>query len=614
MSRMQQRIILPQPKRQAVVRLCGKSHTIAEAGALAIKEHYLGNFQAAADIYDLIRAKVPDSAEVHINCGVTLQAMKRYADALKCFDQAIALKPNHAEAYNNRGAVLQSMKRFHDALASYDQAILLKPDYANAHFNRGSTFKTLKCYVEAMECFDQAIALKPDHAEAYNNRGVVLQEMKRYDEALASFDKTIALKPDHAAAYNNRGIIQVIKGDMPAAEQMFLKVVALKPDFPDPWFNLVNIRKYQNVDNAEVKNIRILINKSGTSPEDKEHLYFSLGKIYDDCGRYDEAFECYRQANQIRNAMVAYDADGVRRMTNGIIDVFSKDFLAQPFVFASASQLPLFIVGMPRSGTTLLASILSNHRSIATAGELSTIADFASRLPELTGNEFPYPQGVKHMPPAVAMRLINDYERRLRRDLGSDGPRVKDKTPLNFRNLGFISRLFPRTRMRSDLDSNVAHVIDKNPLNFKNLGFISMLFPKARFIHCTRHPLDTGLSNYLQRFPLNLDYSFDLRNIGHFYGEYLKLMEHWRKVLPLPMIEVSYEDMILNTEQMTRKTLDILGLEWDERCLAPHTNPCAVETASQWQVRQPIYRGSLERWRRYEKHLGPLKEMLPHTG
>jgi tetratricopeptide (TPR) repeat protein len=577
---MPQHIRQPQHKRKAAVRLRGRSYSIAEAGALAITEHNLGHFQAAVDIYDLIRANFPEYAEVHINRGVALQTMKRYADALASFDLALALKPGYAEVYNNRGAVLQLLKRYDDALASYDKAIALKPDYANAHFNRGSTLKTMKRHAEALARFDQAIMLKPDHAEAHNNRGVLLQEMRRYDDALASFDKTIAVKPDHAAAYNNRGIVLMIKGDMSEAERMFLKAVELNPNFPDPWFNLVNIRKYQNVDNADVKNICALLNKPGTSLDDQEHLHFALGKIFDDCGRYDEAFESYRQANQIRNTHAAYDSDGVTRMTNGIMEIFSKDFLAQPCAFASDSQSPLFIVGMPRSGTTLLANILSNHRSIATAGELSTITDFVSRLPELTGNGMPYPQVAKHITAAVATRLINDYEQRLRRDVGSDVP----------------------------------HVIDKNSLNFRNLGFISMLFPKARIIHCTRHPLDTGLSNYFQRFPLDLDYSFDLRNIGRFYGEYLRLMEHWRKVVPLQVIEIIYEDMILNTEQTVRKTLAFLGLEWDPRCLLPHTNPCAVETASQWQVRQPIYKESTERWRHYEKHLAPLKEIFGFKG
>jgi tetratricopeptide (TPR) repeat protein len=530
----------------AAIPLRGKKYTVTEASALAIQEFNLGHLQAALGIYNLILARFPD----------------------------------YAEACNNRGAILQKMNRYEEALASYDRAIVLKPDYANVHHNRGSTLKKLNRYEEALASFDRAIALQPDHAEAYHNRGVILQEMKRYDEALASYDRTLALKPDHAEACNNRGLILANRGDMAAAEKMFLQAAALKPDFSEPLFNLAIIRKYRSADSAEVKNIRMLLDKPGISSEDKESLYFSLGKIYDDCGLYDEAFECFRLANQLRNASVAYDAGAVTRLTNAIIEVFSPDFLAQPFAFASDNRSPLFIVGMPRSGTTLLASILSNHRSIATAGEVPAILDFTARLPELTGTGIPYPQSAKQLTPAVAGRLIHDYEQRLRRDVGSEVPQV----------------------------------IDKNMLNFRHLGFISMLFPQARIIHCTRDPLDTGLSNYFQRFPKYLDYSFDLRNIGHFYGEYARLMAHWRKISALKMMEISYEDMIQNTEPVVRRMLHFLGLSWDERCLAPHTNPASVETASQWQVRQPIYQQSVGRWRHYEKHLAPLMEILRRSG
>lgn len=510
---------------------------------MAVEEHRRGHFQAAADIYSRILAKVPD----------------------------------YAEGHNNRGVILQIMQRYDEALASYNKAITLKPGYANAHFNRGTVLNKMLRRDEALVSYDQAIALNPNHTEAHNNRGVVLQEMKRYDEALACYDKVIALKPDHAEAHNNRGIVLASKGNMAEAEGMFLKASHLKADFPDPLFNLANIHSHQNTDDAEVKNINALLDKPGLTPENREHLYFSLGKIFDDCGRYDEAFGYFQKANQIRNAQVAYDAGLVEKMTDGIIEVFTKEFFASPFPFASKSQSPLFVVGMPRSGTTLLASILSNHPAIASAGELSTMPDFTSKLQELTAGHVPYPAAVREITAGAAEQIITNYETRLRRDVATSVP----------------------------------HVVDKNPLNFRHIGLITMLFPQARILHCTRHPLATCLSNYFQRFPLNLDYSFDLRNIGHFYREYARLMDHWRNIPTLKLIHVSYEDMILNTEKTARAVLEFLGLEWDQRCLTPHTNKYAVETASQWQVRQPIYQKSLEHWRHYEKHLGPLTEILP---
>jgi tetratricopeptide (TPR) repeat protein len=519
-------------------------------------------------------------AATYNNRGVALTEMKRHGEALHNFDRAVALQPNHAEAHNNRGAVLQKLRRLAEARASYDRAIALKRDYANAFYNRGSLLKQMKQYDAALADFDAAIALNPSHVETHNNRGVLLQEMKLYAGALASFDRAIALKPNHVEAHANRGIVLVNQGDMRAAEKMFLRVLELKPDDAATWFSLVNIRQYDQADNADSRALRALLARPGSGPADQEYLHFSLGKIYDDCGAHGAAFACYRQANEIRNATVFYDARRVRRLTTALTEVFTRELMLAPLPDAAATRLPLFIVGMPRSGTTLLASILSQHPAIASAGELATLPDLIAELLDPAEPGVPYPSSARAPAPGVTRRLATEYERRLRRD----------------------------TR------SNTARVIDKNPLNFTHLGLIARVFPQAVVLHCTRHPLDTGLSNYFQRFSPDLSYSFDLANIGHFYGEYARLMAHWRQVLPLKMLEISYEDMVLHTETVIRRALEFLGLDWDERCLSPHTNPGPVESASQWQVRQPIYRRSLNRWRHYEKHLGPLKEVLEPPG
>ncbi|HUC83903.1 MAG TPA: sulfotransferase [Candidatus Acidoferrales bacterium] len=528
---------------EPAVRWQGKLLGLSAACALAVEEHRRGSYAAALELYNLI------------------------------LNQA----PNYAEGHNNRGVILQALKRYAEALASYDGAIALKPGYANAHFNRGTVLKKLTRREEALASYDRAIALQPDHVEAHNNRGVVLQEMKRYDEALASYDRAIALNPAHAEAHNNRGIVLASKGQMAGAEAMFLRASELKPGFADPWFNLANIRNYQEADNPELRNICSLLDQPGITPEEKEHLHFSLGKIYDDCGRYEEAFAHFREANQLRNTQVSYNPVLVEKMTARLVEVFDQDFLTHPFEFASTSRSPLFVVGMPRSGTTLLASMLSNHPAIAAAGELPTLGDLLADLPQFVPGGLAYPEAARQLTAAAAEHVATGYEQRLRRDV----------------------------------DASVAFVIDKNPLNFRHVGLISRLFPQARIIHCTRQAPATCLSNYFQRFPLHLDFSFELRNIGHFYREYAKLMEHWRRVPNVKLMEVAYEDMILNTERTARRLLEFLGLEFDVRCLAPHTNRFPVETASHWQVRQPIYQDSLEHWRHYEKHLGPLREMLP---
>jgi tetratricopeptide (TPR) repeat protein len=525
---------------EPLIRWQGKALPIPAACALAIEEHRRGNLPAVVELYTLVLNKAP----------------------------------GYAEGHNNRGVVLQQMKRYDEALASYDRAIALKPGYANAHFNRGTVLKKMLRREEALASYEQAIALQPDHAEAHNNRGVLLQELKRYDEALASYDRVIALNPNHVEANNNRGVVLASKGNMAEAEKMFLKASRLKPDFADPWFNLANIRSYQTADNAEVQSIRALLNKPGITAEETEHLHFTLGKIHDDCGSYDEAFAHFRQANELRNTQVAYDPRLVETMTDSLIEVFSRDFLQVPCPFASASRSPIFVVGMPRSGTTLLASILSNLPAVASAGELSTLGDLALGLSAHV--DAPYPAAVRRLTAAAAEHVTLNYENRLRRDV----------------------------------DAAMACVVDKNPLNFRHLGLIALLFPNARILHCTRNPLATGLSNYFQRFPLHMDYCFDLRNIGHFHREYLRLMAHWQTMPGLKVLDVAYEEMILQTEQTTRRLLEFLGLDWDEHCLAPHTNRYAVETASQWQVRQPIYQHSLENWLHYEKYLGPLKAAL----
>jgi tetratricopeptide (TPR) repeat protein len=462
--------------------------------------------------------------------------------AIEIYDLMIEKDPNNVQIYNNRGGALHSMKRYDEALSNYDHAIAIKSDYAILHYNRG-------------------------HA---------LLALKRYDEALASYDNAITLKPDYVAAYHAKGVLLMNNGQMADAEAMFKTALQLNPRSSAALYSLSTVRRFLTIDDPVALQIQTVLDDSTYSRKDADALYFALGKIYDDCGNYDQAFEYYKRANLMNNSKIIYNAYRVEQITRNIKELFTAEFISRHSKFGSNDESPIFIVGMPRSGTTLLASILSNHPSIDTAGELLTIAESAARLPKLAASDLPYPQVLQFTSPDIVALLIQQYQKKLRKKA----------------------------------DPGSKYVIDKYPLNFRYLGLIAILFPKASVIHCKRHPLDTCLSNYFGRFPLDYDYSFDLQNIAHCHGEYFKAMEHWRKALPMRLIELRYEDMVADTEQTARVALKFLGLDWDARCLAPHTNCYAVETASNWQVRQPIYDYAVGRWRNYEKYLTALRRVI----
>jgi tetratricopeptide (TPR) repeat protein len=523
----------------------------------------------------------PNEANYHDMRGNILLELNRFEEAMTSYEKALEIQPNYAVAYVSRGNALRRFGHFADAVANFDRAIEISPNLALAYIDRGHLFSELRCHEEALLNFDRAVELQPLSMDAHYYRANSLRDLDRYDEALASYSKAIEIDATCAEVYHDKGRLFRFKGDTQEAERMFRKAIAVDAYSPRALFSLAHIRKYTSHDHPDIDNVKLLLNSGKTSADAKKYLYFSLGKMLDDCGHYDEAFEAYRQGNEICNAAVVYNADKTSASVKSLMDVFNAD--RRPDCFPSSKiniQLPLFIVGMPRSGTTLLASILSKHSAISTAGEMSEFLQFGAYLPQIT-NGAVYPEAAKHITDDVASALRTYYEDRLQ----SHGRR-----------------------------SDARFIIDKHPYNFWHLGFIEMLFPNALVINCVRDPLDACLSIYFQRFSNYHSYSFDLGNIVHFYKQYKAIMEHWKNTLPMKIIDIDYKDTVTRTEEVTRDILGILGLEWENGCLSPQVNCHSVRTASAWQVRQPIYRHSVERWRRYEKHLGPLKALSIYNG
>lgn len=348
----------------------------------------------------------------------------------------------------------------------------------------------------------------------------------------------------------------------------FNKAIELRPDLPAAWAGVAHTRKLTLADTQWFDTANAVASKN-QSPSALATLYFAMGKAYDDIAKFDQAFDCYQHANRIAKTFGAsYDADRQDAAIDDICRSFSPIAFQRPRASSSPSQRPVFIVGMPRSGTSLIEQIIASHPLVFGAGELRFWNNAAAKC---------------------------DL-RRLEASLDDDTIQSLASDCLN--NLGRFS-------------SSALRVVDKMPGNFNYLGLIHRVFPNARILHTRRHPIDTCLSIYFQNFDVELTYAKDLNDLAHYYFAYDRIMAHWKRVLPPDvLLDVPYESVVEDQEPWSRKLIEFIGLEWDDCCLDFHKTERKIGTASNWQARQPIYKTSKERWRNYEKHIGPLLPLL----
>jgi tetratricopeptide (TPR) repeat protein len=495
------------------------------------------------------------------------------AGAERLFRHALTINGASSETCHNLGIVLQKQGKLQEAAASYRQAIALQPGFAMAYFNLGNTLTGQGKHSEATESFQQAVIIRPDYAEAHSNLGNALRELGRLSEAIESCRRAIELRPDFAKAHNNLGNAFLEQGMLTDAAESYEKALELNPDFAEAYRNYSTCRKFTVENHALADRLEELLGKVQTDTE-RCSLHFALGKIYDDVKMYDASFLHYLSGNQLERNTFIYAWRDFSSHVDRLISTFSPDYFRCRSWAGSFSELPVFILGMPRSGTTLIEQIISSHPLVCGAGELKCLEGFVQGFK--AQREISYPECATYLTHEDFAKISGHYLDHL--------------------------QSFSQDSLR---------ITDKMPGNFLHLGFISLLFPQAKVIHCTRNPLDTCLSIFFQKFTSRLPYSCDLIDLGHYYRDYMRLMEHWRSVLPpAMMIDVQYEEVVEKPEEMSRKLIEFCGLKWDERCLRSHENERAVRTASSWQVRQPIYTTSKERWKRYEKHLGPLQRAI----
>jgi tetratricopeptide (TPR) repeat protein len=513
-------------------------------------------------------------AEAYYHRALVLRDLKRFQESLVSFDRVIALKPDFADAYINRGNVLCDLYRLEEALASLDQAIALRPDYAEAYSNRGNVLRALRRFDEALASSDKAIALKPGSARVHINRGNVLYELNRVDEALASFDKAIALDPSVADSYNNRGRVLIELGQSQEAYAAHLEALRLDPKSITAYFYLAGSKTFSAGDPHLAAMESLARSEQALSNDDCTKLDFTLGKAYADLKDYRRSFTHLRAGNARKRATINYDEKSVFDFFDRIESVFTRDLIvAKASGGYPSSSLPVFVLGMPRSGTTLVEQIIASHPMVHGAGELHMLQEIVHSVRGPAGDMVSYPE--------LALTL--------------------DASGLRQVGERYVDRLH-------ELAPGAERITDKMPANWYLVGLIHLTLPNAKILHVVRDPIDTCLSCFSNLFFSDTqNQTYDLGEIGRYYKRYQRLMAHWRCILPSEcFLDVQYENVVADLESEARRILAYCGLPWDHRCLAFHKSKRLVRTASAEQIRQPIYKSAVGRWRVYEEFLGPL--------
>lgn len=577
---------------------------------LALALSGLGRLDEAVACFRRAIALEPDFANAHYNLALALKDQGERDDAVASFRRAIALKPDLAEAHCYLGAILLEQDEVDQAAACFRRAIELKPDLAAAHYNQGLASSAVGKEDQAAKSYRRAIALNPDYPAAHINLGIALRELGALDEAEASIGRAITLQPELAQAHCELSAVLILQGRPEEARASANRAIELDPDRAESWVQLGDVHQtFGEMDMARAAFLRALEfdpcsgdavhflsrllsfdRQSAEHQAAREHIsrlaaeldhlrpaardpvLFAMSRLLEDQNDYDGAFDFMAQANALVRARLSFDIAEVERRLEAIARVFDKPLLERLKNSGSDSDRPIFIVGMPRSGSTLVEQIISAHPQVFGAGELPNLT---RAIAACLGGAV-YPNGARTMRIADSRALAQAY----------------------------LASLPPPP-------SGQARVTDKFVSNFEHLGLIHLVLPNARIIHCRRDPRDVGLSCFAARFNPGQGFAFDLVELGRCWRAYNRLMAHWRAVLPPGrVLEVPYEDVVQDVEAWARRLIAHCELEWDDACLRFYESGRPVHTSSLTQVRQPIYASSVGRWRRFARHLGPLLETL----
>lgn len=487
-------------------------------------------------------------------------------------EEAIGLDPSLGLAQYELGNCLRRLRRPHEAETALKAALVADPHLAPACFSLAFLYRETGRLDAARDCLLELCRGAVGDHRLLHQAGGLLADFGYYQEAADAYARLVEAAP-HPASFQRLGEYSQKLGRFEAAADAYTRAIHLDPTRGAAYMLLANTRRLRESDRPLRELFNAALARRDLDLEDRACVHFALGKLHDDLKEYDQAFTHFQEANALRRQRFSFDREAWRSFVERSQRVFRQVEFPRP-VDSPGRPQPGFVLGMLRSGTTLVERLLSNLPEVGSAGETELLDSFVERLATLKGR--PYPECALDLDAGELQTIAGDFRRQA--------------------VMGYPEK---------------ALVLDKNPLNFMHIGLIALLFPEAPIVHCRRDPLDTCLSIYFQNFAhARNNYAYDLADIAAFYAGYEHLMDFWRTLLPGRVKEIRYEEAATQPESSMRALQAEMGLKWSAEAIRPEANPATISTASVWQARQPIYTGSVGRWRNYARHLPPLQDAL----
>jgi len=541
---------------------------MALARALAESGHYAESEKTIKEALELN----PRQAELN-NAEMAL-AEGKMEEAEKILRQILSRDPDDVKALRLLSSIAVEASRFRPARKLLERAVEVQPGFVAGWNDLANLFMKQDRYEEALKTVQRALDIDPKMVHSWVVKGNILTRAQRNEESLEAYRKALELSPRSAGALSGSGHVLKTIGRQQESIDAYRKCIRNHPAYGEAYWSLANLKTFE-FDDKEVEVMRRMVEDENLADEPRVNFCLALGKHFENEKNYDRAFEHYQRGNDLRRENEIYDPVQTQVVHDRIIEVFSREFLDEREGWGDPDPAPVLIVGLPRSGSTLIEQILASHSMVEGTMELPDLSRVIAELTRQSPRGVEYPEAMKQVDEDAARAMGEAYL----------------KSTMRYR-------------------TGKPFFIDKMPNNFPSVGLLQVILPNAKVVDARRHPLDSCLGSYKQLFFKGQSFTYEQFELGHYYLQYRRIMEHWKEVLPGKVLDVHYQDMVLDQETQTRRLLEYCGLPWEDQCLRFYETERAINTASSEQVRQPIYTKALNYWRHYEPHLDELIEVL----